>query len=145
MLLIKLFYENYEDGGTSMNLIFFHNWYYAAEGGEERAIEAMEAIKQNMASFPFGSNNYEIASAEAKVGGDHYWLLLFLVSSDEPGDDSAAIRNKIESWLDSIDVWGNDDRTTMTPQFGTLQECLESRYPGAYTLHTVIRKGGPSV
>ena len=128
-----------------MNLIFFHNWYYSSpETGKENAIEALEAIKQNITSFPFGGQNYEIASAEAKAGGDHYWLLLFLVSSDLPGDDSAAIREKIETWLESIGVSGNDDRTMMTPQYGSLQECLDNAYRGAYTLHTVIRPGAPS-
>jgi hypothetical protein len=123
-----------------MNLVFFHNWYYSSPGaGEEKATEAIEAIKQHISSFPFSGRNYEIASAEANAGGDHYWLLLFLVSSDVPGDDSAGIREKIETWLESIGVERNDDRTTMTPKFDTLEECLENAYRGAYTLHTVIR------
>lgn len=123
-----------------MNLIFFHNWYYSsAECGEKQAVEAIETIKQNIASFPFNKNYYEIASAEAKAGGDHYWLLVFLVSSDVLSDDSTAIRNKIETWLESIGVSRNDDRTTMIPKFDTLQECLENSYRGAYTLHTLIR------
>ena len=118
-----------------MNMIFVHNWYYSSpKTSEENAKEAIKLIKQNITSFPFGDNSYEISSAEAKAEGDHYWLLLFLVSTD----DSLAIREKIEAWLDTIGVARNDDRTTMTPKFNTLQECLENAYRGAYTLHTVI-------
>ena len=120
-----------------MNQIFFHNWYYSdySTGKLEKAIEA---IRQNISSFPFGGHKYEIASAEAKAGGDHYGLLLFLVSSDVYGDNSAVIREKIETWLDAIGVSRNDDRTTMTAKFDTLQECLDNAYRGAYTLHDVI-------
>lgn len=123
-----------------MKLIFFHNWYYSSpENGAKMAREGIAAIRENLASFPFGGSYYEIASAEAKAGGDHYWLLLFLVSSDAPGDDSAAIRDKIESWLEAIGVEQNDDRSTMSPRFSSLQECLENAYRGAYTLHSLIR------
>lgn len=125
-----------------MKLIFIHNWYYvSAESGEIRAAAAIEAMQKNLESFPFSKHSYEIASAEAKAGGDHYWLLLFLVTSDDPGDDSAAIRERIENWLKSIGVSPNDDRTFMTPRFDTLQECFENAYRGAYTLHSIIRSG----
>lgn len=125
-----------------MKLIFFHNWFYtSSERGEKKAMEAIEAIKLNIESFPFSEHNYEIASATAKTYSDHYWLLLFLVSSSASGDDSSEIKEKIEAWLESIGVWSNDDRTVMTARFDTLQECLENSYPGAYTLHTLIRAG----
>lgn len=123
-----------------MKLIFIHNWYYASpESGKQRAAEAMEAIQQNISSFPFGGRPYEIASAEARAGGDHYWLLLFLVANDVPGDDSMAMREALAPWLASIGVTRSDDRSTMTPRFDNLEACLENAYRGAYTLHTVIR------
>ena len=129
-----------------MKYVFFHNWYYSsAASGEKMAAEAIEAIRQNTASFPFGEQAYEIASAEAKAGGDHYWLLLFLVSISDPGDDSAAVRNKIEDWLEAIGVSRNTDRTVMTAKADTLRDCVENAYRGAYALHTVIRGGGTGV
>lgn len=125
-----------------MKLIFFHNWFYSsAERGKKNATQAIEAIKQNLNSFPFRENDYEIASAEAKAYGESYWLLLFLINSGLPTDDSLAIRQSIEAWLETIGVPYNDDRTVMTAKFETLQECLDKSYPGAYTLHTVIRSG----
>jgi hypothetical protein len=125
-----------------MKFVFFHNWFYSsAESGKKYATEAIEAIKQNLDSFPFRENDYEIASAEAKAYSENYWLLLFLVSSGLPTDDSLAIRQSIEAWLETISVSHNNDRTVMTARFDTLQECLDKSYPGAYTLHTVIRSG----
>lgn len=125
-----------------MKLVFFHNWFYlSAERGKEKATKSIEAIKQNLDSFPFRENDYEIASAEAKAYSENYWLLLFLVSSGLPTDDSLSIRQSIEAWLETIDASYNDDRTVMTAKFDTLQECLDNSYPGAYILHTLIRSG----
>ncbi len=125
-----------------MKLVFFHNWFYSsAERGKEKATKSIEAIKQNLDSFPFRENDYEIASAEAKAYSENYWLLLFLVSSGLPTDDSLSIRQSIEAWLETIGASYNDDRTVMTAKFDTLQECLDNSYPGAYTLHSLIRSG----
>lgn len=125
-----------------MKLVFFHNWFYlSAERGKEKATKSIEAIKQNLDSFPFRENDYEIASAEAKAYSENYWLLLFLVSSGLPTDDSLSIRQSIEAWLETIGASYNDDRTVMTAKFDTLQECLDNSYPGAYILHTLIRSG----
>lgn len=123
-----------------MKLVFFHNWYYLSYG-KENAMEAIEAIKENLDSFPYGAYKYEIASAEAREYSRSYWLLVFLVSSGLPMDDSIYIRKNIESWLESIGVSRNDDRTVMTARFDTLEECLEKSYPGAYTIHSLIRSG----
>lgn len=137
-----LFKEKIDFGGIIMNLVFFHNWYYSsAQNGEKMAQEAIAAIKQNITAFPYRGCNYEIAAAEANAGGDHYWLLLFLVSSEAVNDDSRVMRDKIETWLESIGVARNDDRTTMTAKFDSLQKCLDDAYNGAYTLHDVISSG----
>lgn len=125
-----------------MKFVYFHNWYYASsESGERRAKEAAELIKKNLDSFPFKEKDYEIAAAEAKSYSSTYWLLLFLVSSVRPSDDSQVSRQRIQTWLDSIDVFPSDDRSVMTAKYDTLQECVDAAYPGAYTVHTLVRSG----
>lgn len=115
-----------------MKYIYFHNWYYS-EGSEELANSSMETIQNNIYSFPYKDDYYEIAVAET-LKGDHYWLLLFLISTE----DSLSIREKLDKWTDDIGVKHNDDRSIINVQ-DSIEECINTKYAGDYRIHSIIK------
>lgn len=115
-----------------MKYIYFHNWYYS-EGSEELANSSMETIQNNINSFPYKDDYYEIAAAET-LKGDHYWLLLFLISTE----DSLSIREKLDKWTDDIGVKHNDDRSIINVQ-DSIEESINTKYAGAYRIHSIIK------
>ena len=116
-----------------MKYIYFHNWYYS-EGNEELANLSMEKIQNNIDSFPYKDEYYEIASAET-AKGDHYWLLLFLISTE----DSMNIREKLDKWTNDIGIKHNEDRSIINVHV-SIEEYINSKYPGAYRIHSIIKK-----